>query len=164
MPSAGHFLTWELLIALRARGVGLAHLTHAAGISSTGSAEIDRRFPLAERYEIGERTAEAVRATRQKGGRVVAVGTTVVRALEASFAELGQVRASAGLARLVLGPGFRPKVVDGVLSGMHEKGTSHFALLEAFAQADLLRSALEAAESEAYLQHEFGDATLVLRS
>ena len=164
MPSAGHFLTWELLIALRARGVGLAHLTHAAGISSTGSAEVDRRFPLAERYEIGERTAEAVRATRTKGGRVVAVGTTVVRALEASFAEHGQVRASAGLARLVRGPGFRPKVVDAVLSGMHEKGTSHFALLEAFAHADLLHAALEAAESEGYLQHEFGDATLVLRS
>jgi S-adenosylmethionine:tRNA ribosyltransferase-isomerase len=164
MPSAGHYLTWELLLALRARGVGLAHVTHAAGISSTGSAELDRRFPMPERYEIGDRAVRAVRATKERKGRVVAVGTTVVRALEASHAEHGALEAGRGEARLLLGPGFRPKVVDGVLSGMHENGTSHFALLEAFASAELLRSALADAERAGYVQHEFGDATLVIGS
>jgi S-adenosylmethionine:tRNA ribosyltransferase-isomerase len=164
MPSAGHFLTWELLLALRRRGVGLAHVTHAAGISSTGSAALDRRFPMPERYEIGERAVRAVRETREKKGRVVAVGTTVVRALEACHAEHGALVAGTGEARLLLGPGYRPKVVDGVLSGMHENGTSHFALLEAFASAELLRTALASAEAAGYEEHEFGDATLVLGS
>jgi S-adenosylmethionine:tRNA ribosyltransferase-isomerase len=164
MPSAGHVLTWDLLLALRARGVGLAHVTHAAGISSTGSIRLDRRFPLPERYEIGDSAVQRVRETKKKEGRVIAVGTTVVRALEASHAEHGQLAAGPGEARLLLGPGFRPRVVDGVISGMHENGTSHFALLEAFASATLLRASLDAAESAGYLQHEFGDATLVLGS
>jgi S-adenosylmethionine:tRNA ribosyltransferase-isomerase len=164
MPSAGHFLTWELLLALRARGVGLAHVTHAAGISSTGSLDLDRRFPMPERYEIGNRAIRAIRETKERKGRVVAVGTTVVRALEASHAEHGALEAGSGEARLLLGPGFQPKVVDGILSGMHENGTSHFALLEAFANEDLLRSALVEAERAGYVQHEFGDATLVLPS
>src|SRR5262249_56577475 len=116
MPSAGHFLTWELLLALRARGVGLAHVTHAAGISSTGSLALDRRFPMPERYEIGERAVRAVPEAKTRKGRVVAVGTTVVRALEASYAEHGELESGTGEARLLLGPGFRPKVVGGILS------------------------------------------------
>jgi S-adenosylmethionine:tRNA ribosyltransferase-isomerase len=164
MPSAGHALSWEILLALRSRGVELAHLTHAAGISSTGSARLDRRFPLPERYEIPASTVERVRQSKDRGGRVVAVGTTVVRALEASHAEHGRLVAGEGEARVLLGPGFRPKVVDGVLSGMHERGTSHFALLEAFAPAPLLAASLDAAERAGYVQHEFGDSTLVLAS
>jgi len=164
MPSAGHYLTWELIMALRARGVGLAHVTHAAGISSTGSARLDRRFPLSERYEIGDALVRLVHETKEKRGRIIAVGTTVVRALEASHAEHGELAAGTGEARLLLGPGYRPRIVDGVLSGMHESTTSHFALLEAFASGSLLRAALDAADSAGYLQHEFGDATLVLGS
>jgi S-adenosylmethionine:tRNA ribosyltransferase-isomerase len=164
MPSAAHFFSWELVFALRARGVRLGHLTHAAGISSTGSPELDRRFPMPERYEIGTRLVEEVRSTRERQGRVVAVGTTVVRALEANHAEHAELVAGEGEARLLIGPGFRPRVVDGVLSGMHERGTSHFALLEAFAKGELLREALVAAERAEYVQHEFGDASLVLGS
>jgi len=162
MPSAGRALNWDLLCELRARGVGLAHVTHAAGISSTGSARLDALLPLPERYEIGGAAVEAIAATRATGGRIVAVGTTVVRALEASYAERGALVAGPGEARLVIGPGFRPKIVDGVLSGMHEPATSHFALLEAFASRALLERALAAAERAGYVQHEFGDATLVL--
>jgi S-adenosylmethionine:tRNA ribosyltransferase-isomerase len=162
MPSAGRALTWDLLFELRKRGIGLAHVTHAAGISSTGSAKLDSLLPLPERYEIGGAAVEAIAAARSAGGRVVAVGTTVVRALEASYAERGALVAGPGEARLVLGPGFRPKVVDGVLSGMHEPATSHFALLEAFAGRPLLERAFLAAERAGYLQHEFGDTTLVL--
>jgi S-adenosylmethionine:tRNA ribosyltransferase-isomerase len=162
LPSAGHCLTWEILLALRARGVGVAHLTHAAGLSSTGSSELDRRFPLPERYAIEASAVEAIRATKKRGGRVVAVGTTVVRALEANHLEHGRLTPGPGEARLLIGPGFRPQVADAILSGMHDSTTSHFALLGAFASGALLEQALEAAERAEYLQHEFGDTMLVL--
>lgn len=161
-PSAGLPLSFELLFALRRRGVALAPLSHAAGLSSTGSASLDRRLPLPERDEIPEATRALVQRTREQGGRVVAVGTTVVRALESSALEHGAVTAGAGEARLVIGPGFRPRVVDGLLSGMHEPTTSHFSLLSAFAPRELLERALEAAERAGYLQHEFGDSCLIL--
>lgn len=161
LPSAGLVIDGELLLALRRRRVGLVTVTHAAGISSTGSDALDRRFPLAERFEIPESTARALVRTRRLGGRVLAVGTTVVRALEASALEHGAPRAGSGEAHLVLGPGFVPRVVDGVLSGMHEQGTSHFALLSCFAPRELLDAALHSAEAAGYLQHEFGDACLL---
>lgn len=162
LPSASRPLSFELLLELRRRGVALAALTHAAGVSSTGSAELDRRLPLPERYEIPEPTVREVAAARARGGRVIAAGTTVVRALESSHAEHGELRAGSGRALLAIGPGFRPRVADGILSGMHEPGTSHFALLEAFAPRELIVRALEAAAAEGYLQHEFGDSTLIL--
>ncbi len=161
-PSAGLPLSFELLFALRRGGVELAALSHAAGLSSTGSVSLDQRLPLPERYEIPDATRGLVERTRARGGRIVAVGTTVVRALESSALEHGTLTAGAGEARLVIGPGFRPGVVDGVLTGMHEPTTSHFALLSAFAPRELLERALRAAERAGYLQHEFGDACLIL--
>jgi S-adenosylmethionine:tRNA ribosyltransferase-isomerase len=164
IPSAGHCLTWDLLLRLRARGVGIAHVTHAAGVSSTGSVDVDRRLPFPERYDIAAPSLQAIERAQAEGGRIVAVGTTVVRALESCHAEHGRLRSGEGEARLVLGPGFRPRVADGVLSGMHEPTTSHFALLQAFADRPLLDRALEAAECTEYLQHEFGDTMLILAS
>jgi S-adenosylmethionine:tRNA ribosyltransferase-isomerase len=152
------------LLRLRERGVALAHLTHAAGISSTGSAELDRLLPLPERYEIPASLVAAIDRVKDRGRRVVAVGTTVVRALEGCFAENSKLSSGEGVARLVIGPGFRPRVVDGILSGMHEPATSHYALLSAFASDGLLRSALDAAERAGFLQHEFGDTMLILAS
>jgi S-adenosylmethionine:tRNA ribosyltransferase-isomerase len=146
LPSAGQLLTWDVLTALRARGVELAHVTHAAGISSTGSPEIDGRLPLPERSEIGTRAVRAVEAAKARRARIVAVGTTVVRALEARFRERGKLEPGEGEARLVIGPGFVPRVADSVLSGMHEPTTSHFALLQAFAGRSILEPALTAAE------------------
>lgn len=161
-PSAALPLTFEVLGALRRRGVELGSVTHAAGLSSSGSPSLDRRLPLPERYEIPSATAALIEATRARGGRVLAVGTSVVRALESGALEHGVSRAGVGEARLVIGPRFRPRVVDGVLSGMHEPATSHFALLRAFAPRALLDEALEAAGRAGYLQHEFGDACLIL--
>ena len=161
-PSAGLPLTFELLFELRRRQVALASLSHAAGLSSTGKASLDRRLPLPERYEIPEETRVAIERTRAAGGRVVAVGTTVVRALESSFLEHGVLTSGPGVARLVLSPGFRPRVVSGLLTGMHEPRTSHFALLSAFAPSALLERALESAARAGYLQHEFGDSCLIL--
>jgi S-adenosylmethionine:tRNA ribosyltransferase-isomerase len=161
-PSAGLSLSFELLTALRRRGIELAALSHAAGISSTGSASLDRRLPFAERYEIPPETVDAVERARAAGRRVVAVGTTVVRALESAARGAGGLEAGEGNATLVLGPGFRRRLVDGILSGLHEEGTSHFSLLEAFAPRELLVRANRHAAESGYVQHEFGDVCVVL--
>jgi S-adenosylmethionine:tRNA ribosyltransferase-isomerase len=162
MASAGRPLSFALLVALRQRGVNVAALTHAAGLSSLGAPELDRRLPLLERYAIPEETAELVETTHTAGGRVLAVGTTVVRALESSALRDGRVHAGEGEASLVIGPGFVPRATDGLLTGLHEAGTSHFALLEGFAPRGLLERGLTHAASAGYLQHEFGDSCLIL--
>lgn len=161
-PSAALPLSFELLGALRRRGVGLASLTHAAGLSSTGSASLDARLPFPERYELPAATVDAVEAAQARGARVLAVGTTVVRALESNALEHGALLPGPGRAELVIGPGFRPRVATGLLTGLHEPTTSHFSLLAAFAPRALLDRALEAAAREHYLQHEFGDGCLIL--
>ncbi len=162
-PSAGRPLTWRILLEARRRGVGLAAVTHAAGLSSTGEPALDAALPLPERFDIPAETVEAVARTRATGGRVVAVGTTVVRALEGA-AESGEGRLAAGEGRtsLRIGPAFRPRVVDGLLTGVHQPGESHFELLQAFAPEPLLRRALAHAEAAGYLAHEFGDSCLIL--
>lgn len=164
LASAGRPLRFGLLRELHLRGVGLAAVTHAAGLSSTGSGSLDRRLPVPERYALPEATVRAIQATRARGARVVAAGTTVVRALESAALERadGALEAHEGEAKLVIGPGFRPRVVDGLLTGMHAPGTSHFALLEAFAPRALLEQASDHAERAGYLEHEFGDSCLVL--
>ncbi|HMJ12097.1 MAG TPA: S-adenosylmethionine:tRNA ribosyltransferase-isomerase [Polyangiaceae bacterium] len=161
-PSAGRPLTWQTLFELRLRGVRLTSVTHAAGLSSSGSAAIDRRLPLPEAYFVAPGAAQALAEARQTGGRIIAVGTTVVRALEsAASAGAGEVQAGEGTATLRIAPGFRPRVVSGLLTGMHEPGSSHFELMRAFAHDELLERALEHAESGDYLAHEFGDSCLI---
>jgi S-adenosylmethionine:tRNA ribosyltransferase-isomerase len=163
MPSAGRALRLPLLRALRGRGVRLARVTHAAGLSSTGDAAIDAALPLPERSEVPAETEEAVAQAKAEGGRVVAVGTSAVRALESAWdAAEGRLRPGARTATLRIGPGYAPCVVDGVLTGIHEPGESHLDLLEAFAQRPLLEAALAHARSAGYLGHEFGDSSLVL--
>ncbi|HZO16770.1 MAG TPA: S-adenosylmethionine:tRNA ribosyltransferase-isomerase [Polyangiaceae bacterium] len=162
-PSAGLPLGWDLLRELRAAGVGLARLTHASGLSATGDPAIDAALPLPERYEIPESTAVAVAETRAARRRVVAVGTTVVRALEGSVHRHGEVRPGAGVTDLRIGPGFVPRVVDGLVTGMHTPAESHYSLLGAFVPGDLLEASFRHALAAGYLGHEFGDATLVLQ-
>jgi S-adenosylmethionine:tRNA ribosyltransferase-isomerase len=161
-PSAGRPFTWELFRRLRERGVGVTWVTHAAGISSTGDGRLDDKLPLPERYLVGEHAVRAIADARARGGRVVAIGTTVTRALEAAALTHGRLIAGEGEATVVLGPGFRPRVVDGLFTGMHARGTSHFALLRAFAPEELLERAAAHAEYEGYLEHEFGDSCLLL--
>jgi S-adenosylmethionine:tRNA ribosyltransferase-isomerase len=162
-PSAGRPLTWQTLFALRLRGVRLTSVTHAAGLSSSGSQAIDRRLPLPERYFVAPGAARALAEARETRSRVIAVGTTVVRALEsAAVANAGRVPAGEGTATLTLDASFRPRVVTGLLTGMHEPGTSHFELMRAFARRELLERALEHAAQRGYLAHEFGDSCLVL--
>jgi S-adenosylmethionine:tRNA ribosyltransferase-isomerase len=163
MPSAGRPLTLGLLAQMRRRGVAIASLTHAAGLSATGDPAVDAALPLPERFEIPQATVEAVRRARQAGGRVVAGGTTVVRALEGSaLAHRGELRAGAGRADLRVSSKSVLAVVDGLLTGVHEPDTSHFELLGAFAPEPTLGAAYRHAESRGYLGHEFGDAWLIL--
>lgn len=162
LPSAGRPLTWEILGNLLARGIEIASVTHSAGISSTGSAELDRALPFREGFEIPERTARLVTERRAAGGRVVAVGTTVVRALEASSLRHGAPVAGRADTDLIIGPGFKPRTCDALLTGIHAANTSHFAVMAAFASRRLLERALEHADRVGYLEHEFGDSCLVV--
>jgi S-adenosylmethionine:tRNA ribosyltransferase-isomerase len=162
MPSAGRPLSWEILLALRRKGVRWASLTHAAGLSATGDPAIDAALPLAERYDISAATVRAVSETHARGGRIVAVGTTVVRALEGAAMKEGGLRAGAGETDLIISPTFRPQIIDGILSGAHAAHESHFSLLAAFAGATLLAAAAHHAERAGFLTHELGDSMLVL--
>jgi S-adenosylmethionine:tRNA ribosyltransferase-isomerase len=162
-PSAGFTLDWGIIATMRAHGVGFATLTHAAGISSTGDRELDRRLPFDEPYRIPPATAEALREARGHGGRVVAIGTTVVRALEHAATYSGRVPAGEGLATQRIGAATRLRVVDAVLSGTHEPGTSHHELLRAFADDATLGRVDEALTRHDYRTHEFGDSVLIER-
>jgi S-adenosylmethionine:tRNA ribosyltransferase-isomerase len=163
MPSAGRSLQWAILAEVRRRGVGVATLTHAAGLSSTGDPVLDAALPFPERFDIPQRTIDAIARTRGEGGRVIAVGTTVVRALEGCAAlHGGELVAGPGTTDLRIDGSFRPRVVDGIVTGMHEVGSSHRDLEHAFVSEALLARAMAHAEESGYLGHEFGDVCLVL--
>jgi len=160
LPSAGKPLRFEILFRIARRGVTLAQVTHAAGLSSTGDAALDARLPVAERYELSEESALRLRATQARGGRIIAVGTSVTRALEAASVS-GTLRGGAQFTDLRLGPGSALRTCGGLLTGLHEPGTSHFSLLEAFAPRALLERSFRHAQRQGYLQHEFGDSCLI---
>ena len=140
-PSAGFVLDWDSIRTMRARGIAFATITLAAGISSTGDAELDRRLPLDEPYRIPATTAAAIQAVRRSCGRIIAIGTTVVRALEHAAARDGVVHAGEGVADQRLGPTSELRVVDAILSGTHEPESSHYQLLRAFADDTTLAGA-----------------------
>jgi S-adenosylmethionine:tRNA ribosyltransferase-isomerase len=158
MPSAGRPFTAELVVDLVTRGIGVAPITLHTGVSSQEPGEP----PQPERYAVPESTARAVNMTRAWGGRVVAVGTTVTRALESAADGDGVVRAASGWTDLVLGPHRPAQVVDGLITGWHAPGASHLELLEAVAGAELVERAYREATRARYLWHEFGDSCLLL--
>jgi S-adenosylmethionine:tRNA ribosyltransferase-isomerase len=162
LPSAGRPLTLGLMSALRRRGVEIAALTHAAGLSATGDKALDAILPLPERYSIPEETARAVERAKREGRRVVAVGTSTTRALEGSARQHGSVRAGEGETDLVLGPHTERRVVSALLTGAHDPSSSHYDLLRAFADDDLLARAAHHSDEAGYLAHELGDSWLVL--
>jgi S-adenosylmethionine:tRNA ribosyltransferase-isomerase len=158
MPSAGRAFTRSLLVCLRRHGVRLAKLILHAGVASLETHE----RPYEEYYEVPLRTAEEVRRAKERGGRVVAVGTTVVRALESSVDRDGNVIASRGWTDLVITPERGVRVVDALLTGFHEPRATHLAMLEAIASRAHVEKAYDAALRERYLWHEFGDLHLIL--
>ncbi len=158
MPSAGRPFTNELVTALVTRGVAIAPIVLHTGVSSLEEGEA----PYPERYRVPESTARLVTSTRRWGGRVIAVGTTVVRALETAARPDGWVSAADGWTDLLVTSDRALRVVDGLLTGWHEPGASHLHLLDAVAGRDLVARSYRAALARGYLWHEFGDVHLIL--
>jgi S-adenosylmethionine:tRNA ribosyltransferase-isomerase len=164
MPSAGESISWRTIGGLRQKGIAIASLTHAAGISAIGDENLDAMLPLPERYDLPGATIDRIGTTKASGGRVIAIGTTVVRALEgAALQNGGALKRGAGITDLVVTSEFQPKIVDGIITGMHEPGGSHFRLLRAFSDELTLRRAWRHATEAAYRSHEFGDVCLIAR-
>ena len=158
MPSAARPFSPELVAHLVAGGVHLAPITLHCGVSSLETGE----SPYPERYEVPSETARLINAARWWGGRIVAVGTTVVRALETVADEDGIIAAGSGLTNLVVTPERGVRAVDGLVTGWHEPDSSHLQLLEAVAGPDLLSRSYAAAQAAGYRFHEFGDSHLIL--
>jgi S-adenosylmethionine:tRNA ribosyltransferase-isomerase len=158
MASAGRPVTSEILTRLLAVGVTVAPLTLHAGVSSAGRLE----SPFPEEYEVPADTARLVQSARDGGRRVIAVGTTVVRALETVTRADGRVEQGAGWTNLVIGPERGVQAVDGLITGWHEPEASHLQLLEALAGRPLLERSYAEALAHGYLWHEFGDSHLLL--
>ena len=158
LPSAGRPFTTDVLTRLVSRGVRVAPLVLHTGVSSLELGEA----PYPERYDVPLATAQVVNQTRREGGRVVAIGTTVVRALESVADERGDVHPGRGWTDLVVTPERGVRVVSGLLSGWHPPRASHLLLLEAVAGRPLLEEAYGEAVRHEYRWHEFGDSHLLL--
>ncbi|MGW7332614.1 S-adenosylmethionine:tRNA ribosyltransferase-isomerase [Streptomyces sp. NPDC054840] len=159
MPSAGRPFTAELVARLVSRGVRFAPLVLHTGVASQESYEP----PYPERYEVSATSAGLVNAARAAGGRVIAVGTTAVRALESATDARGRVRPAAGWTDLVVTPERGVRVVDGLLTGLHEPEASHLLMLEAVAGRAAVRLGYAEALARLCLWHEFGDVHLLLK-
>jgi S-adenosylmethionine:tRNA ribosyltransferase-isomerase len=158
MPSAGRGFTTGLITRLVARGVQFAPLILHTGVASPEAGEP----PYDEYYRVPSETAQRVNAAREAGRRVIAVGTTVVRALETVADDDGVVRPGEGWTDLVVTPDRGMRVANGLLTGLHEPRASHLAMLAALASPEHLRLAYQSALRERYLWHEFGDLHLIL--
>ena len=158
MPSAGRPFTPEVITRLVARGIGVTPVVLHTGVASIEADEL----PYPERVHVPPATAERVTATHAAGGRVVAIGTTVVRALETAAGDDGTVQPYEGWTDLVITPERGVRAVDGLLTGWHEPEASHLLMLEAVGGRPLLERSYEASLAEGYLWHEFGDVHLIL--
>jgi S-adenosylmethionine:tRNA ribosyltransferase-isomerase len=158
-PSAGRVLSWELLLSLRAAGVEVVDIVLHTGLSSTQDDAVDATHPLLEEwFSVGPRAAAAINRAR----RVVAVGTTVVRALETAAGGARRVLSARGWTELAVTPGHRMRAVDALLTGLHEPGASHLDIVAAAVPLPLLERAHTEMLERGYLWHEFGDSLLVL--
>lgn len=161
MPSAGRSLTWRELDVLRRRGIDVVSVTHAAGLSATGDPELDASLPLPERSSIPQETVDAIASAKRIGGRVVALGTSAARALEGRWLEHGELTAGDGVTDLRMGTSTPLRVVDRIVTGLHDVQESHFSLLEAFSPRPALERLLEVATAAGMRSHEFGDVCWV---
>ncbi len=158
MPSAGRPFTPELVTRLVAKGVSVTPIVLHTGVSSLEANE----HPYPEWYRVPATTASRINETRRQGGRVVAIGTTVVRALETVVDRNREIHAGEGWTDVVVTPERGASAVDGLLTGWHEPEASHIQMLEAVAGRDVLDVAYAAASADGYLWHEFGDVNLLL--
>ncbi|NGO79918.1 S-adenosylmethionine:tRNA ribosyltransferase-isomerase [Streptomyces sp. YC504] len=158
MPSAGRPFTARLVAELVSRGVQFAPVTLHTGVASAEAQEP----PYPERFEVPAASARLINAAKAGGGRIIAVGTTGVRAVESAAGPDGVVRPAAGWTDLVVTPERGVRVVDGLLTGLHEPEASHLLMLEAIAGKPALERSYAQAVRGLYLWHEFGDSHLIL--
>jgi S-adenosylmethionine:tRNA ribosyltransferase-isomerase len=158
MPSAGRGFTTELVTRLASRGIRIAPLLLNTGVASLEAGET----PYEEYYRVSRETADLVNASRAEGHRVLAIGTTAVRAIESVADETGTVHPGSGWTNLIITPERPPRAVDGLLTGFHEPQASHLRMLEAFAGRSHLEKAYHEALDSEYLWHEFGDLHLLI--
>ncbi|NYE05179.1 S-adenosylmethionine:tRNA ribosyltransferase-isomerase [Bacillus niacini] len=159
MPSAGRAFSWELLFTLQRKGIELDFIQLHTGLSYLLDDELETSpADNYEEYHLSGKTIEKICKTKASGGRVIAVGTTVVRALE-SAGITGELN---GITNLYINQNFKLKMVDGIITGLHEPKASHLDMLTAFVPQNLLWNAYQEAIGERYLWHEFGDMNLIL--
>ena len=164
-PSAGFALDWNMLASMSARKIRFGTITHAAGLSSTGDPQLDALLPFAEPYRIPRSTALMIEHAQASRGRIIAIGTTVVRALEHTAAMFGGfVPSGERLATQRLGASSKLRIVDAILSGTHERGTSHYELLRAFVDDETLGRIDQELNAGDYRTHEFGDSVFLEKS
>jgi S-adenosylmethionine:tRNA ribosyltransferase-isomerase len=158
-PSAGRAFTWELLTELRGRGVGLVDVVLHTGLSSFQDDAVDAEHRLIEEwFSVGEAAAAAI----ERASRVIAVGTTVVRAVESVSYGPRQVAPMSGWTSLAVGPTSEIRAIDALLTGLHEPAASHLDMIRAFVDGRLLEQAMDEALTRGYLWHEFGDHMLIV--
>jgi S-adenosylmethionine:tRNA ribosyltransferase-isomerase len=163
MPSAGRAFTWKMLFDLKNKGIDTSFLTLHTGLSSYMDDDFNNDHIVAEEeYFISESTSAKIRTARSKGGRIIAVGTTVVRALESSAVTFGKVTAGHAYTSLRITSDHNLKVADGLITGFHEPEASHLDLISAFLTPAQIRKSYDEAISKKYLWHEFGDLCLIL--
>lgn len=158
MPSAARPFTNELVTSLVTSGVRFAPVVLHSGVASFEENEL----PDIERFRVSESSARLINDTRRAGGRIIAVGTSSVRALETAADEAGFVHAWKGRTDLIITPERPVRAVDGILTGWHDVGASHLDLIAAVGGQDLVARAYEQARSTGYVWHEFGDSLLVI--
>ncbi|MBO0961508.1 S-adenosylmethionine:tRNA ribosyltransferase-isomerase [Neobacillus sp. MM2021_6] len=159
MPSAGRAFSWELLFKLKRKNIQVDFIQLHTGLSYF----LDDQWPQTpeeneEEYHISERTMERIHETKARGKRVIAIGTTVVRALETA----AKIGALSGMTKLYINQKFSLKIVNGIITGLHEPKASHLDMLSAFISEKYLLKAYDQAIESGYLWHEFGDMNLIL--
>lgn len=159
-PSAAIQFNWELLIKLREKGVKIASLLHSAGISSTGDSELDKQLPLNEWYEIPQKSVDIIQEAQRNNKKVIALGTTVLRALESSLHQ-EELTAGTGLASIKIQPGFAFKHINALITGIHEPQSSHIKILYSLCSKDAIQQGYQEASHLGYMNHEYGDLSLI---
>lgn len=161
-PSASFQLSWDLVHQATRYGVELVSITHATSISSTGRIELDSYLPFPEHYWISKEAANKITLARQEGRPIVAVGTSVVRALEDVYKKLESIEPGHYIATLTINDQFQRQVVTDLFTGMHLPEASHIKLLSSFVNIQSLSTAYKSAVERSYLWHEYGDVNMIL--
>lgn len=162
-PSAAFSLNWQLVFAIIAKGASFVAISHGAGLSSIGNETDDLRLPLPEVSHVSLQTLAKIEQTKRSGGRIIAIGTSVVRAVEAAWTRLQEKKHDEHpfLNSLTISDSRQINVFDGILSGLHDSGESHFKLLSSFSSSENIQKMLKKAHDAGCLTHEFGDFMLL---